>query len=725
MITQANPNFMKRNGAAILFGMITAILVLLLLWQPGFERPLPADQQFINVGGFSYRIANSKKPYYDPAPKPFKKLIIENGQLLSEANSSKVMDIGNGLYYYSEVYGIRFAPINNADPNKSGRAFAVRTYLFVPLQYPAVAFLFFVLALTAQWWQPSRRLLLVVNRYLPPPGEKVDTDNITVADGKPFRDQSVSAVLGDRGRNWGEFDLLERLAEWWGRVDQRYKAALFVTFPVTLLAFSIFTFHYLLNDHSIHSISIHPKEQVFAGRWFAQFVFWLSAYANIPVYQQILAILFHIAAGFTVLRLWGLRSLTCFGAAITVLMITVHPYMLSVYCSTWAPAMFTGAALLAVSGMLIASRPRWMHLPLGILLVCFGLATYQASIGVLAVAFGGYAVLRLSEHKGSLPDLFLNHFRPVYSMGTVALLGGILYIISLRFIEPSDFAFRFIRADEPILAGVLRRAVDVTSVSLRQFATTQPDLGHFVKILLLGVAILAAILLMILIVRNTQGNRLAVFAKCALAAVLFGLLIMGTKAIFFVVDANPYEYRYNLSMTFFTAFCFYVIFTTVSTDRFLLIRSAAAVVSVLCVLCFIRSDLLRQGVLLAGIRHDTAVVVRVLDRMESLPDLDFSKSYALVSHGPAQSLRRDMMSFLGPFDQRGDVPLSNILIAPWAPHEIFKIHGSRIKFKYWTRGDERVARRKLAEELIKKRGSKPWPDPSSVFVDEDMIVINM
>ena len=294
MIPQEDLNFMKRNGAPILLGIIVAILVLvhLRVWQPGFERPLPADQQFINVGGFSYRIANSKKPYFDPAPGPFKKLIIENGRPLSEASFLEVGEVGNGLYAYHEIYGIRFAPTGNVDPNKNGHAFAVRTYLFVPLQYLAVAFFFFALSLAAQWWSP--RLLLMVNRALPPPGDKVDTDNITPVAAMPAVVESVSGVLGDRGRNWGEFDLLERLAKWWAGVDHRYKAVLFVVFPVTLLAFSIFTFHYLLNDHSVLGIRINPNEQLFAGRWFARFVFWLSAYANIPVYQQILAMLFHL-----------------------------------------------------------------------------------------------------------------------------------------------------------------------------------------------------------------------------------------------------------------------------------------------------------------------------------------------------------------------------------------------------------------------------------------------
>ena len=702
MFPESRKRFIERNGVPILLGIIVAILAVfvhLRAWQPNFERPLPADQQFINVGGFSYRIANSKNPYFDPAPIPFKKLIIENGRPLSEASFSEVAEVGNGLYAYHATYGIRFAPTGNVDPNKSGHAFAVRTYLFVPLQYRAVA-----LALAALFWLPWALRKISVNTA-----------------------------------PWDEFNLLAIVFNWWSGVDRRYKVALAVAFPVTLLTFSIFTFHYLLFDHQPYLPDIPHDEQRFAGRWFWEFVLWLTAFSNIPVFQQVLAMAFQLGAGLVALRLWGLRSLTSFAAVIVLLIVCIHPNNIAFYFHThWAPK-YPFSALLAALGMLLASREGggwWgntLRMVAGGVLVCLAVATYQSSMSVAATLAAGLAIMRLSEHSGSLRNLFLRHFQPVWSMLVAFGLGGILYWISLKIAGIKHIPAYLGGGD--ILhstTDVLQRFVEVTWKSFYALLVTQPEFGRPLKLVLLAALLLAVGFLVSAVATRHPGRKALMAIKLAgLAGLLVGM-VMATKTLFYTVSMPGhffFAYRYNLAMIFFTAFCFYAIFATASGAKsgFGPWRSLAAVTACCVLFVFVRADLLRQGMLLHGHRHDLLMANRILERVESLPDLDLSKTYTIIRLGPYSSERLRMMNTFSPYEAMACKHMDQVEItsAGWVPEGVFNVLGSRVSFNNSIAIGGTWGNLKRAAALVEKRKAQKWPHPSSVFIEDDLIVVNM
>lgn len=201
---------------------------------------------------------------------------------------------------------------------------------------------------------------------------------------------------------------------------------------------------------------------------------------------------------------------------------------------------------------------------------------------------------------------------------------------------------------------------------------------------------------------------------------------MATKTLFYTVSMRAiFMYRYNLAMPFFTAFCFYIIFANLSGKQSNLLRSVTGVIVCCVIFIFARSDLLRQGILLAGHRHDLAMANRILDRIESLPDLDFSKTYYFIRLGDYSPERGRMMNTLKPYDTLGGthMDVSEIGASGWAAEAPLRVLGSRIKFKSIVNDRRRMIDQ--AQQLVKERGAKRWPHPSSIFIEDDKIIAYM
>ncbi len=659
-------------------------------------------------------------------------MALQNGRPLLETNDIEaVRNIGNGQYFWHQENGLYLAPISNVDPRNAGSGISVQTFVFVRLRYIAAALFLFMMALTMQWWSlPLQRML---SRFLPPCGNKENAGMELY--GNPSLPDVEVIFLGNRSAgcwNWSDFDLTACVCTWWASVDRRYKTALAVTFPATLLTFSIFTFHYLLTDHYPALPAIPVNDQFFAGRWFARFSHWLTAYSNIPVLQQVLGMAFLLAAGVTTLRLWGLKTLTPFTTTVVLLLIALHPNNLTTFFYTHWPLLYTVSPFLAACGLLIASkdmssRPKGLviRVIIGGLFICLAMATYQASISVAATLAAGYTLLRFAEHRGSMKNLLCRHFIPVWSMTATGLLGSVFYRLSLK-IAGIGGAYAIAGGDVLSISDIPGRTIDVTLRSLYALWFTQPEFNRTMKIALLLALIMAIVCLSVVIFRNNPYQKRVIFGKWVLLMALSLGFVMATKTMFFSVSMNGfYLYRYNLAMPFFTAFCFFVIFSTASKQRLGLWRSIVAVAACCIVFSFSRSDLLRQGMLLAGHRHDLAMANRVLERVEALPDIDFSKQYYFVRIGSYSPERRRMLNTLQPYDTAGGghMDVAEIGAAGWAAEVPLMALGSRIKFKGIL--DNQSKNLERARTLAKERNAKRWPHPSSVFLDDDMIVVNM
>jgi len=332
--------------------------------------------------------------------------------------------------------------------------------------------------------------------------------------------------------------------------------------------------------------------------------------------------------------------------------------------------------------------------------------------------------MRLVEHDGSFMDLLRRYFQPVWSMAVAIGLGGVFYMVSLKSIGIKG-AYATAGGDILAFVEIPRRFVEVTWNSFYALWVTQPEFGRHLKLVLLAALFLAAAFLAAAIAARHLGRKGLIAVKWAALAVLLAGLVMATKTLFYTVSMpDLFFYRYNPAMPFFTAFCFYAIFATASGRRFGTLRSLAAVAACCVVFVFIRADLTRQGILLAGHRHDLHVVNRIVERVESLPDLDFSKTYYLVRLGAYSPERSRMMNHLRPYEIPGCGHMDSAEVGgAWATEYPPRMLGSRVRFKGML--PNHVEIRKRAADLVREREAGHWPHPSSVFIVDDMIIVNM
>ena len=243
---------------------------------------------------------------------------------------------------------------------------------------------------------------------------------------------------------------------------------------------------------------------------------------------------------------------------------------------------------------------------------------------------------------------------------------------------------------------------------------------------LLLAAVAAALALLVGRAWSRGGSALSRVARAALVLAAFLGLVVATKAMYVVSASNAFaEYRYNLSLGYFHAFC---VFVLLALARPALVRGVALGFVVVLLVLFAQSDLLRQGVLLRGQEHDLALANRVLYRIESLPDLDLSREYFLVRVGHYPRFRMNAMRSKGHgFDRGGDTHMdSGEITALWSPSAVMDMLGSKVRWK--TDGGvlpDAVAKIREARSLCLDQGRKPWPDASSVFIHGDWVVVYM
>ena len=86
-----------------------------------------------------------------------------------------------------------------------------------------------------------------------------------------------------------------------------------------------------------------------------------------------------------------------------------------------------------------------------------------------------------------------------------------------------------------------------------------------------------------------------------------------------------------------------------------------------------------------------------------------------------------MLRTLGPYETYGSGHMDSAEIgAVWATEYPLQVLGGRVLLKnpFSAPGSFHGVTER-AKKLVEKRGAQRWPHPSSVFIEDDMIVVNM
>ena len=499
-------------------------------------------------------------------------------------------------------------------------------------------------------------------------------------------------------------------------ISQRAKE-ISVVLALNVLAYFVYISQFLLNNHGGRFTWIDPTEQLFAGRWFTPFLFWLNNSGNIPTFTPLVFILLSILSAVLVVQLWGYK-LSRFRYVLILSLLTLYPAFTGGLYYHYASFIFPASILLSVGALLLACRMSILSIIGASLLVTFSLASNQPALSTLSTLFVTYCIVVLVMtplNDRAFLVVFKNDVLPkIMSI----VLGVLLYKISLPL-----FGIGSSHASSTIAPGqILTHAGTVISRSFDHLIISQPEFQSSIKYILLSVVILAFVTLLI---RSITKNH-AIRAKLISVVLLFVLsfsLVLATKAMYFVSDTNNfYEYRYNFALAYFYAFTFFVLLSHLKSKY---LGAVVNLVAIFIVLRFIQADLIRQGVLLRGQSHDMALANRILYRIESLPQIDPDKEYLLVRVGNYPNYRlRELSSRGHGTDKIGSNHMDYGYISGlMAAGSVMELLGSTIKFKHTQVNPNFRRDAEEARELIELEGRLPWPHPSSVFINDDKVIV--
>jgi hypothetical protein len=481
-------------------------------------------------------------------------------------------------------------------------------------------------------------------------------------------------------------------------------------FLLSGFAYLIFISQMLLNNHASRFPWLAPGG-IGSGRWLSPYVGMLHYTADLPVFSPVLAIVMGLAGAALVLRRWklGISPVSVF--LVLGLMLTFPANLANFYYGFMTPVLF-GSVFLAGAAFYVTDRLQPLRVVLGSVLVLLMMATYQLGLSILVTAAvtAAIASITLDPGKATIREAF----KVAVARGIATGIGGAAYRFSLY--ASGDTPPRTIEYTSWIT--VPKRMWEVISYSFEHLLVTQPELFIGMKRLLLALLVAAAL-------ASLFKARRSLPAVLALI-VLWPLAVIGTKATFFFVvpDGPMWEYRYNVSLGYLHAFS--VALLLAATAFRPLARRLVQVVAVGIIVYFVQADLLRQGVLLRGQQHDLAIANRILARIETLSDLDPTKTYDLIRVGKYSFYRYGLLNSGGyAFERLGDSHMDIGEISDrWVDEDVFRLLGSSVKFASLGTDSKFTAKiKRIQDELLKDR--RPWPAPESVFINGDEIIVFM
>lgn len=482
-------------------------------------------------------------------------------------------------------------------------------------------------------------------------------------------------------------------------------------FALAVFTYLIFITEPLLHNHATRFPWLIPGG-IGSGRWFTEWIGHLHYDADLPIFLPVVSILAGVLGFALILERLDLRLSRVSSFLVLAAALTYPAHLASFYYTFMTPLLF-GALLFVGAAFYVTHRLSAPRIAMGAVLILLMMATYQLQLSVFVVAAllaAVIAIMRSPTRDGVRGALLVG-------LGRAAALvaGGLAYRLSLWIlhIEPPRAIEYTSWSELPF------RALEIAHASVEHLYTTQPELLAPVKLTLLAVLI-AAVIVSLWKVRRSPLAVLAVL-------VLWPLAVVATKAVFIVVapDGSIWEYRYNLALGLLEVLALAILLE--ATPR-KLPRLAVQGLAAFVVLSFVQADQLRQGVLLRGQQHDLALANRILDRIETLPDIDYGTTYNLIRVGRYSFYRFNLLRMQGhesAFYRLGDTHMDIGEISDrWVDEDVFRLLGSAVSFKFQTTDPNFSAEvERVQSELLE--GRRPWPAPESVFINGDEIIVYM
>ncbi len=489
---------------------------------------------------------------------------------------------------------------------------------------------------------------------------------------------------------------------------QEWKMIFWVAFGLNIISFLGFIVHetYTSDDYSYIFTHVHHLPQ---GRWFAGFIYnTLLQGSFMPTLSPIIAIIFHIIAGIFVCKFWELNKTT---SLFVILLWSLHSYHLETFNFRISTILISSVYILSSVAVWLAPKSK-KYFFISVFLFYLTLSTYQVSLGYVVSVVMVYVLLGVTR-GGFSKDSVRKAARYLLLYGAMIVLSVILYFVVTKVIfivldvqALQRFQIGFIKNYEQLQA---KTAVVATLLFVRLMPLSEFIMPFFGKLVIFLISILGCIAAAQK--TNSLWSRLGI---------LLWIIIIPLGAILFMLPLAVLwmPWRVCLGLAIFIVGMFAL---TQEASRKWIRQTSIVLASVLVVYLLLNNNSIFYKHFL--VNHDDKVMAtRVIDKIQSLEQYKPGLPVVIVGNVPKQKFSKEgksnqeiIVGYAKHAMQRRYSLATSAFTIGWGKYNIL--------LKYMNLDCQRPTEDEITMAYSQAVGRKAWPDPSSVFIHNDVVIL--
>ncbi|MHC5184820.1 MAG: glucosyltransferase domain-containing protein [Planctomycetota bacterium] len=445
------------------------------------------------------------------------------------------------------------------------------------------------------------------------------------------------------------------------------------------------------------------------GRWFSGFIFnVLLQKSFMPALSPIIAITFYILTGIGLCKLWGISRKSSF---LIIVLWSLHPYLLGPYTFRISTVIGGTVYLIAIVALSLVSKGRG-GFAFAVILFYLALSTYQVALG-FAIAVIMVQVLLMSFRENfsaeSIQKCIKLFFRYILMLG----FSVIVYLVITKLL----FLCLDVEANSRLQAGFISN-IDQLKAKLCVIATVLfvrlgpikefvlPFTGKLVVFIIYILGILA-------VIRKSPRWHLT------LGTLLWIILIpLGAISFALPLEALSLPWRVCMGLVVFLAGMFAL---TQESDSLLIRRTSMVLGGFLIIYFILNNNTILYKQFLTN-QKDVFMGNRIIARIQSLENYQPGMELAIVGRTQKETFSKEGKSNLEIV--RGYIQHCSVRRYSLAK-SAFETDWSKYPFllNYMNLELKRCGPESMKKARKFSADRNPWPDPSSLFIQEGIAVV--
>ncbi|MCI0498066.1 MAG: glucosyltransferase domain-containing protein [Planctomycetales bacterium] len=489
---------------------------------------------------------------------------------------------------------------------------------------------------------------------------------------------------------------------------QEWKNAFYVCFALNLLAYLGYLAHitYAVDDYG-HFWS--GANHLAHGRWFADFIYnVLLGKSFMPTLSPVIAMACYILSGIGLCALWKVAK----NARVPIIALwSLHPYLLDVYNFRIAAVNCAVVYLITVTALLLVSKGKGAML-VSVILFYLALSTYQVVFGFAAAAIM-MQVLLLCVREGFSRDAMEQSKKLVLSYAIMLVCAVVLYAVLTKVL----FVLFDVDVNPRVQAGFLTE-FDQLKAKLCVVGTILfVRLGPIKEFVLPFAGKLALFIIYLLGVFTAFGKTPRWSVRAA-ALLWIALIPLGAVCFMLPLETLDMPWRISLGLAVFAAGMFAL---TQESDSAILRRASFAVGVFLVAYFILNNNTLFYRQYLTN-QKDLVTGIRIIAKIQSLEGYRPGMDLAIVGSIKKEDFSREgkgTLEIVREFTKFCSVRRYSLAVSA------FEADWSKYSFllKYMDLELKQCSPQAMEKASAFSLGRKPWPDPSSVFIQDGIVVV--